>query len=208
MTITRLIEEHGDLPETKRAATGNGSHEVYQYPEGVEIRSTAGKLGEGLDVRGEGGYIVVAPSLHPNGRRYRWLNQGEPAELPGAFIDLITAKPVRPASTGLRMVLAEFTAAGPLIPCGKRNRGIFEILCALRGGGWEEAELVIAAKEIYEARCEKPPNDRMGDEELRAIAASAAKYATEAQKGMAPDASSSSVKAPAVALSSEVRKKE
>jgi hypothetical protein len=44
---------------------------LFAHP-GVEIRNSAGLLGPGLDVRGDGGYIVAPGSIHPNGRQYRW----------------------------------------------------------------------------------------------------------------------------------------
>ena len=40
-----------------------------------------GKLGEGLDLRGEGGFLVVPPSVHPNGERYRWVDSKAPWEI-------------------------------------------------------------------------------------------------------------------------------
>lgn len=47
-------------------------HFFFEYPHGVEIRNSAGKLGPGLDVRGEGGYVLLPPSVHATSRRYEW----------------------------------------------------------------------------------------------------------------------------------------
>jgi hypothetical protein len=46
--------------KTARARTGGGGIHIFRYPR--EIRNSAGLLGPGLDVRGEGGYVVVPPS--------------------------------------------------------------------------------------------------------------------------------------------------
>jgi hypothetical protein len=53
-------------------STGRGLHVWYRLPEGVTIKNSAGRLGPGIDVRGDGGYVVAPPSLHASGRRYRF----------------------------------------------------------------------------------------------------------------------------------------
>ncbi len=55
--------------------TGSGIQLFYADPEG-KISNSVKKLAPCLDMRGTGGYVVVAPSLHPNGKRYAW--QGQP----------------------------------------------------------------------------------------------------------------------------------
>jgi hypothetical protein len=54
------------------ALTGNGQQLFYADPEG-KLRNSVKKLAAGMDARGAGGYVVVPPSLHPNGKRYSWL---------------------------------------------------------------------------------------------------------------------------------------
>lgn len=59
-----------DLPETIFQNTGKGQHYLYSM-NGQNIRNQAGVI-ENVDVRGEGGLIVVAPSLHKSGKQYQW----------------------------------------------------------------------------------------------------------------------------------------
>jgi len=78
-SLCALVEQHGDLPSTQEAATpSGGAHYVFKYPSGVTLGNSAGKLGKGLDTRGEGGYIV-APGCE--GAR-RWVNALDPADAP------------------------------------------------------------------------------------------------------------------------------
>lgn len=61
--LDALERERGRLPATRTHSTGSGgTHYLYRYPDGPEIRNSAGKLAPGLDVRGEGGYVIVPPS--------------------------------------------------------------------------------------------------------------------------------------------------
>jgi hypothetical protein len=70
--------EHALEPyATLRSRTGSGGmHLVYRAPLGLTVRNSAEKLGAGIDVRGRGGYIVLPPSLHPNGTPYAWIEDG------------------------------------------------------------------------------------------------------------------------------------
>jgi hypothetical protein len=58
---------------TRKARTGSGGlHLYFKAPAGVTIGNSAGKLGPGIDVKASGGYVVLPPSVHPNGNRYAW----------------------------------------------------------------------------------------------------------------------------------------
>jgi len=80
--LAPLVTAHGALPPTLTARTGRGGwHFVYRLRDGVEVGNRAG-LAPGVDVRGEGGQVVVAPSLHRSGRRYAWIRCQRPEVLP------------------------------------------------------------------------------------------------------------------------------
>ncbi|MDR7239651.1 bifunctional DNA primase/polymerase [Neobacillus drentensis] len=69
-SLELLINQYGPLPNTIEAITGGyGCHILFKNPGQVRNRTN---ILPGLDVRGEGGYIVVAPSLHACGKRYEW----------------------------------------------------------------------------------------------------------------------------------------
>jgi hypothetical protein len=68
--LALLEEKFGKLPSTSRAKTGNGMHFFFALPDGRgPVPSSAA---DGLDIRGDGGYVIAAPSVHPNGKTYEW----------------------------------------------------------------------------------------------------------------------------------------
>jgi len=81
-TWAHLATAYGTRPTLEQATPGGGTHLVYRLPPERDLPNTAKRLGEGIDTRGTGGYILAAPSLHPNGKRYRWTG-GAIALLPG-----------------------------------------------------------------------------------------------------------------------------
>lgn len=79
--LAALEARHGPLPTSVEAVTGGGGRHVYFAHPGREVRNRTG-LAPGIDLRGDGGVIVVPPSLHPSGRRYRWKRGRAPDDLP------------------------------------------------------------------------------------------------------------------------------
>jgi hypothetical protein len=73
-SLEALEAEHGPLPATREQRTGSGGrHLFFKWIEGREVRNSASKLGPGLDVRGEGGYVILPPSGHLSGGTYEWI---------------------------------------------------------------------------------------------------------------------------------------
>lgn len=73
---------------------GGGRHLLFKAPNDVHIKNSAGKLSPGIDVRAEGGYIVLPPSIHPSGNPYAWDNATTGIEtLPDPLIDILTTEP-------------------------------------------------------------------------------------------------------------------
>jgi Bifunctional DNA primase/polymerase, N-terminal len=71
-TLRKLEAENGELPKTVEALTGNNGRHLYFKMPNHPVRNSAGRLGPHLDIRGDGGYVVAPPSIHPSGRRYEW----------------------------------------------------------------------------------------------------------------------------------------
>ncbi len=91
-----LTELLGSIPTTTRVATRKGEHIWFTYPAGHIIRNQTRVGGHAIDVRGDGGYVVVPPSIHPSGRRYQWikspLDGWPPAEMPRELLTFILPK--------------------------------------------------------------------------------------------------------------------
>jgi hypothetical protein len=86
VTFTRLAREHGfELPRTAVITTHSGGLHVWLTgPAGLHIGNTVGQLGEGIDGRSSGGYLVGPGSMGPRGRY---------AFAPGSGPDPIAAAP-------------------------------------------------------------------------------------------------------------------
>jgi hypothetical protein len=98
---------HG-FPATLTASTPSGGfHFVFRHLPG--LGNTAGTIGPKLDTRGDGGYIVVAPS-QVNGKEYRWGAKQPPDQIPGWLVTLVRKplpRPARPISAAERSKYAE-----------------------------------------------------------------------------------------------------
>ena len=87
-----LEARHGALPETVESVTGgSGRHLYFAYP-GRDVRNRAG-LAPGIDLRGDGGCIIVPPSVHPSGKRYEWRPGHAPGELALATLPIWLEQP-------------------------------------------------------------------------------------------------------------------
>ena len=94
-SLVALQDKHGRLPKTVTVKTGKGRH-LYFRCDGARVGNSAGRLGKGIDVRGDGGYVVAAGSVHVSGAVYRYvdgrgLEDIEVASAPEWLIELISA---------------------------------------------------------------------------------------------------------------------
>jgi hypothetical protein len=77
-SLQALEAQYGVLPQTLTQTTGNGAHYVFRQTQELDIKSRAGNIAPGIDIRANGGYVVAAPSRHENGKLYTWQGEGLP----------------------------------------------------------------------------------------------------------------------------------
>lgn len=87
------------LPQTISALTGGGGiHLYYRWPEGLHVPNSQGRVAPGVDVRGEGGFVIAPPSQKPGRPAYRWYPGRSPWEqdmepAPAALLALVAKAP-------------------------------------------------------------------------------------------------------------------
>jgi hypothetical protein len=86
-SLTALEDRYGPLPVTRQSQTARGLHFWFR-PAGIPIPSSLSHVAAGIDVKAQGGYIVVAPSVHPDGPLYRWINDEPIVEAPKWLVAL------------------------------------------------------------------------------------------------------------------------
>jgi hypothetical protein len=104
-SLRALADEHGfEVPETIVIATPSGGlHLWFTGPAGATVQNSAGKLGEGIDIRGYGGYLVGPGSWTPTGV-YRVAERHPVAPIPAGLLDLMTPRPVQRPSAAARVL--------------------------------------------------------------------------------------------------------
>jgi hypothetical protein len=164
---------NSQLPEiepTAMASTGNGGHYYFQYPEDDDgwprrFQNFAKKL-PGLDFRGDGGYVIAPPSLHPNGTQYKWKFLKNLAPTPDWLISLIEKKQNGKA--------ADTEPPGnDKVKQGERNVHFTSLAGAMRRKGLNQSAILEAMKEENKVKCDPP----LSEFELKNIARSVCRYA-------------------------------
>jgi hypothetical protein len=158
--------KHGSAPTLASRTGSGGVHLLYRIPEwGVELPNSAGKLAPGIDIRGEGGCIVLPPSVNTAGEQYTWVNLVCSRPTPNWIVEAVQATDTKaPRAAGV---------ADGMIVEGTRNTTLTSLGGALRrlGAGPEAIEAALLA--INATDC-NPPLD---EDEVVTIAKSISRYA-------------------------------
>ncbi len=108
-----------NIPNTRTAETPSGG--LHFYFKDAGIRNSASLLAPGVDIRGEGGYVIVPPS-----EGYKWLNDAESVDYPPHLM------PGKKRGTTLRATGLDIETIRNGVPAGQRNDLIFRGLCKFR----------------------------------------------------------------------------
>jgi putative DNA primase/helicase len=171
-SLRALTEESGPLPKTTTVETGRGTHYYFKC-DGTVIKNSAGKLGSGLDMRGDGGYVVGPGSRHPNGHVYKYrsklsLSKAPLATIPGWLVTKAIAAKLKPKPENL----SPPTIDGTFVPEGGRNNYLASYAGGLVGRGISGDDLRTLVMVENQRAC-NPPLD---GEEVEKIIASISRY--------------------------------
>jgi hypothetical protein len=161
-SLSALEAEHGVLPQTAEVITARGRHLWFKYT--APISCSTGRVGPGIDVRGDGGCIMAPPSIHPTGQLYTWWTDRDClAAAPDWLIDLTRKKPVSISERALanirpfrnftgspdaygRAALENEIATLARTPPGARNHALnavaFSLFQLVAGGELDEREVL------------------------------------------------------------------
>ncbi len=160
-SLTELMNKYEILPKTYTVSTGgDGLHFYFLYSPGVS-KNSAGLLGNGLDIKTDGGYIVAPPSRHASGKFYEIGNSSPLAKLPEWIETCLINASTPPKKLKHNQPKAGQTVApcsGYVIPTGNRNERLFKIGCAIKGRN-EDGDTI--RTELYRVNTEQcqPPLD-------------------------------------------------
>jgi hypothetical protein len=182
-SLRDLEARYGPLPETVTALTGGGgAHYYFAVPPGIVVRTR--KIALGLDLKGDGGYVVAPPSIHPSGRAYQWEVGRSPDDLPLTPLPGWLLEEAQPRAA---LPAYEKLLAGERVPEGERHEALLSLagLLARQGATLEVARAAVRAARDYYT---EPGAHPVTDQELEDILAFC--YEAEARKPGAASTSS------------------
>lgn len=192
--LARLEDEVGTLASygTLSSRTHKGVHYIFAA-HGDPVTNARGRLPAGIDVRGQGGYILVPPSIHPDGGKYEWDHRTQPAPFPDELRAIVSATTDRPdpaaPSTGevedpwARRALDDECGLIRGALQGGRNLQLYrsglKLFSIVNGGRLTEGQVVSALQDAAFANSNGP---RMESFEVERTLQSARRNATEVRE--------------------------
>lgn len=159
--------ENGELPGTAKVLTGRGGNHLYYHHADPGIKNQVDII-EGIDVRGDGGYVIAPPSVHQNGTVYEW--EEPPTETPIAELDEVVMKLL--AVGEKKQEPHQQFQLPDKIGSGSRNTTLHKLACSMQAQGMSDDAIMAAVAAENAERCEPP----LEDEEIERIVQSALQY--------------------------------
>lgn len=159
-----LESRYGDIPDASYIATGGGGYHIYLSHPGRPVRNSAARIGMGIDVRGDGGYVIAPPSIHITGTRYEGVINSAP-DIPPWLLKVI-------ATPTIRGIMHTATTLPEGLVEGERNTRLMSLAGTMRRVGMDREEIIHALLYINQRRGTPP----LKDEEVRRIAHSVNRY--------------------------------
>lgn len=149
------------IPDTWTGISGSGGYHLW-YKTNEAMRPYA-NTELGVDLRADGAYIVVAPSLHESGRRYQW--EVSPADMECAEADdavLAFIEHCRPSGSEYRSSTKRgeggerFLRVPEVIPDGGRHAALVSLIGALNAWGISDEAIIQLVRMENEKKCQPP----------------------------------------------------
>ncbi len=168
-----LLKARGfEIPETLTSITTKGRQYLFKHP-GVNLINRTNMGGSktektGIDFRGDGGYVVAPPSIHPSGKPYEFEDPDvEIADCP-AWLLKFHEEDCKRTKKAADATLEK----GEPIPEGERNSALTSIAGNLRRTGHEENFIRTYLSTVNAESCQPP----LPDKEVAIIAHSVSQY--------------------------------
>jgi replicative DNA helicase len=177
-SFNAITTKYGQIPPTPISHTGGGGRHILFKTNGMDIRNTASKIGQGIDSRGQGGYIAAPNSIHPSGKPYAWDTTYAPSKVaisnpPAWVLDLLTEKKETPQ--------IQTMTDGAYI-AGQRNSALTSQAGAMRRRGMAEEAIFVALNVENLNKCVPP----LSEKEVQMIAKSVTRYDPQAAPELQP----------------------
>lgn len=148
---------HGKLrPTLSQVTGGKGYQYLYALPEQAVIKNAENVCGwAGIDVRGENGYIIAPPSIHPSGNKYFWDGSDWEREEIAPCDPWLAEAILHAHSNGSNGQRKRFELPEK-IPYGQQHKYLVSLAGRMRANYMGYEEIVAALWEVNNTRCEKP----------------------------------------------------
>ena len=140
-----------EIPHTRKVITGSGGHHYFFKHPGFHVPNSVSFAGDlpGVDIRGDGGYVVAPPSIHASGNLYQWDNRAEIVDAPEWLIELVMETPAK----GEKKNAVDFTER---LKEGERNHELNRRAWSLLGRGFNREEVISIIQSLNQYMCDPP----------------------------------------------------